>query len=376
MSEAIIQVFKPLIRTEAIDLVSETLKSGWLGTGSKTKKFEEQFKEYLHTQGECVAMMSCTDALEIAVKMLDLKEGDEIITTPITFISTNHAILYNGVIPVFADVDKNNGGISPYAIMEKISDKTKAIMVVHLSGYACDMEEIEKIAEEHNLTIIEDCAHATGGIYRNGKYKGKKIGSGENVCCFSFQTVKNLPCGDGGMLVVPTKELADRANHLRWMGIDKDTYSRTSVAGEYLWKYDVPEVGIKANQNDIMSSIGLAQLKYINEDNSRRKQIARFYKEKLSAHPKINLPDIDIETSACHFYPIYVENRDGLLLHLRENNIFCSVHYRRNDKYENYKEENLPNAEYIESHTITLPMHLHLSNEDLLRITNSINNWK
>jgi len=374
-SMPVIQVFKPKIRDEAIISVGETLKSGWLGCGPKTKQFEIEFKKYLNAENECVAVMSATDGLELAVKLCDIGEGDEVITTAITFISTNHAILYAGATPVFADVDKSTGSILPSSIEEKLTLRTKAIMVVHLSGYACDMEKIEAIAKKHDLKIIEDCAHATGGIYHNGQNRGKKIGSGNNISVFSFQTVKNLPCGDGGMLLVP-QEMLSRTIRLRWMGIDKDTYSRTSETGEYLWKYDVPEVGIKANQNDIMSSIGLVQLKYIDQDNLRRKQIARFYKQSLSSHPKIALPAINIETSACHFYPIYVKDRDNLLLHLRSRNIFAGVHYRRNDKYKNYHEQDLPNSEYIETHTITLPIHLHLTDEDLQYIVQSIQTWK
>lgn len=370
-----IQVFKPKIRPESVMSVSETLLSGWIGCGPKTKQFEKNFESYLQTSQACIATMSATDALEIAVKLLDIKDGDSVITTPITFISTNHAIIYSGATPIFADVDMENGNISPESIEEKITGNTKAIMIVHLSGNSCDMGKIEKIAEKHNIKIIEDCAHAAGGYYTSGKYSGKKIGSSDNICCFSFQSVKNLPCGDGGMLVVP-KEMESRAIKLRWMGIDKDTYSRTSTTGEYLWKYDVTELGIKANQNDIMSSIGIVQLTYLDEDNDRRREIASFYKKHLSQHPKIKMPNIDISKSACHFYPIYVEGRDGLLNYLRQNDIFCGVHYRRNDKYDNYQEQYLPSAEYIEQHTLTLPIHLFLTDGDLMKIVGLIKEWK
>lgn len=370
-----IQVFKPLIRQEAVDAVTETLRSGWIGCGPKTKQFEQAFKYYIGSDDECVATTSCTDALEIALKLLDIGVRDEVITTPITFISTNHAILHSGATPVFADVDDKTGNILPASILEKITSRTKAIMVVHIGGYSADMFEIEKIAFYNNLRIIEDCSHAAGGVYHNKQLNHKKIGSIGNICCFSFQSVKNLPCGDGGMLVVP-KRMYERAIKLRWMGIDKDTYSRTSNNGEYLWKYEVPELGIKANQNDIMSSIGLAQLAYLDSDNDRRRDIANFYKKSLSDHPKIKMPNIDIKFSSCHFYPMYVEGRDSLLIHLRKDNIFAGVHYRRNDKYANYKEQYLPNAEYIENNTITLPIHLHLTDQDLNRIVESIRAWK
>jgi perosamine synthetase len=370
----VIQVFRPYLREDVIQAAVDVMRSGWLGTGPKTKQFEQEFKNYLETPGSCVATMSATSALELAMNLLEIEAGDEIITTPITFVSTNHVILYANAIPVFADVDKHTGNILPASIEARITDKTKAIVVVHLSGYACDMEKIEGIAEKYNLKIIEDCAHAAGGVYHNGKHKNKKIGSSNNICCFSFQAVKNISCGDGGMLVLPAG-LKQRAMQLRWMGIDKDTFSRTNRTGEYLWKYDVPELGIRANPNDIMSAMGVAQLKYVEVDNARRRTIATFYKDKLSVFPDITLPDIDIAQSACHFYPVYVKDRDGLLSFLSASNIFVGVHYRRNDKYASYITAELPNAEYIENHTITLPIHLLLTDADLQRIVDTIETY-
>lgn len=371
-----IQVFKPLIRQESIDEVSKTLQSSWIGCGPKTKRFEADFKKYIGCDGECVSVMSATDAIQIALKLI--KEGNlpgsEIITTPITFISTNHAILYENLTPIFADVDKHNGNINPNSIRDKILSSVIGIIVVHLSGNSVDMESIEEIANHYNVPIIEDCAHAAGGFYRNGKHKGKRIGSSGNICCFSFQAVKNLPTGDGGMIIVP-KFLHKKTLSLRWLGIDKDTYSRTSNTGDYLWQYDVPYLGLKSNQNDILSSIGIQQLKYLDSDNNRRREIANYYRDNLSNVNGITLPDIDTNFSSCHFYPVYCDNRDGLLRFLQENNIMCGVHYKRNDKYENYNLSYLPNAEYIESHSITLPIHLHLTNQDIKYIVEKIKQW-
>lgn len=367
-----IQVFKPKIREEAIEAVSNVLRSGWIGCGGVTKQLEEDFQRYLETTNRCIAVMSATDALEIALQLLDIKAGDEVITTSITFISTNHTILYTGATPVFADVDPTTGSLDPKSIEQKITNKTKAIVVVHLSGYSADMESIEALAEKHNLKIIEDCAHAAGGYYRNGKNKGRKIGTSSNICCFSFQAVKNLPMGDGGMITLPTEELANKALKLRWLGIDKDTYSRSAKTGEYVWKYDIPFVGIKSNVNDILTSVGVTQLKYLDQDNNQRREVARFYQKNLNNHPKIKLPAIDIESSSCHFYPIFAEDRDKLMTHMRDNGIYCGMHYQRNDLYANYNATDLPNSEYFANHEITLPIHLYLTEEDLQYIIDVI----
>jgi perosamine synthetase len=372
-----LQVFLPLIRSESIQATTEVLKSGWIGMGPKVKQFEENFQTYLGTINKCVAIMSATDGLELAVQLLDINTGDEVITTAITFVSTNHAILYNKATPVFADIDPQNGCLLASSIKSKITSKTKAILVVHLSGASADMEAIEKIAHDNNLAIIEDCAHAAGGYYKSGVNTGKKIGNSQNICVFSFQAVKNLPIGDGGMIVLSTDELYQKAQKLRWLGIDKDTYSRTAKTGEYLWKYDVPHVGIKSNLNDILGAIGVEQLKYLDSDNQRRREIAKFYKDNFKniEGQGIRLPDIDLELSSCHFYPIFAKDRDKLMTFMRNKGISCGMHYIRNDRYATYVEENLPSAEWWSNHEITLPCHLLLTDDDLQYIVNSVKDF-
>jgi len=369
-----IQVFKPLVHQEAIDAVVDVLKSGWIGCGPKTAEFEKRVEEYLQTNNKAVAVMSATDGLQIALKLLGVGSGDEVITTSITFVSTNHVILYEGATPVFADVLKTNGTIDPEEVEKKITGKTKAIMLVHLSGYACDMDKFEKISEKYKIPLIEDCAHAFGGVYWNGKHKGKKIGSSDNICVFSLQAVKNCGVGDAGVVIVPSEDLKSKILKFRWLGIDKDTYNRTATTGQYLWKYDVPFLGIKSNLNDIASAIAIEQLKYLDQENNRRREIARFYKENLSKYSDITLPDIDIETSSCHFYPIYVKNRDAMINHLHASGINPGVHYRRNDTYKVYEKytTTLPNSQWIEDHTLTLPVHMFLTDEDLETILNVI----
>lgn len=353
------------MREESIQAVSETLRSGWIGLGPKVKQFEDAFIEYLgNDQLYASAMNSATSALHIAVRLLNLKSGDHVATTSLTFVSTNHVLLYENLTPVFVDVQTTTGNLDPVALQKSLetNSKIKAIIVVHYSGYPCDMEKINALAEEYNIPVIEDCAHACGATYANGK----KVGNSKNICCFSFQAVKNLPLGDGGMLVTSNINYKRQSDQLRWLGIDKDTYTRSHQVGEYLWKYEVPLLGFKYHMNDINATIGIEQLKYLDSDNQQRMEIARKYREELSSI--LIFMDRQHDGSACHFEPALFEHRDDLMRHLKEHNIHPGVHYRSNARYAIYAEATLPNTEYLEQRLITLPMHLHLTAEDISRI--------
>ena len=215
-----IQLFKPKICDAAIQSVSETLQSGWIGLGPKVEQFEADFCKYTGCN-HAVALNSATSGLHLAMELLGIEKDDEVITTPMTFVSTNHAILYQKAKPIFVDVEYDTLNIDVSKIEEKINQKTKAIICVHYSGYPCDLDEIYNLASNYNLAVIEDCAHAVGA-----EYNGLKIGNNSNMAVFSFHAVKNLPIGDGGMIVMDDPEIYERAKKMRWMGINKDTYSR------------------------------------------------------------------------------------------------------------------------------------------------------
>ena len=219
-----IQLFKPRISENAIRAASDVLRSGWLGLGPKTREFELEFAKFVDAP-HCVALNSCTSAIHLALKILDLPAGAEVITTPITFVSTNHAILYEGLVPVFADVDRSTGNISAGSVAEKLTDRTGALMLVHYGGIPADIDELYAVAASHGIPVIEDCAHACGATYKN-----RPVGSHGELHAFSFHAVKNLPMGDGGALTVRTSENDARLRRLRWLGIDKDTFHRTTGA--------------------------------------------------------------------------------------------------------------------------------------------------
>jgi len=366
-----INLFKPVISEESIKAVTEVLQSGWIGLGPKTKQFEDDFSAYTGAN-HTVALNSATSSLHLAMKLIDLKEGDEVITTPLTFVSTNHAILYERGVPVFADVQPDTLNIDPEDIKRKITEKTKAIVCVHFAGYPCDLDEIHEIARAYNLVVIEDCAHAAGA-----EYKGKKIGSYSSINCFSFHAVKNLPMGDGGAVTTNNEFYDARLRKLRWLGIDKDTYVRTDnkdlTSQAYAWKYNVDEVGYKYHMNDISAAIGIEELKRLDKNNQKRRSLAAVYKEGLKNVKGIELLEYkDDRVTSQHICCVKADKRNHLVDHLKSNDINPGVHYLRNDLYPMYKEANLPNLESVHDKLISLPLHLHLSDQDIKTVVEVI----
>ena len=234
------------------------------------------------TQAPLIASAStpAQSALHLALRLLDLPPGSEVITTALSFVSTNHVILYEGCRPVFADVQPETGNLDVAAVRAKITERTQAIILIHYGGYPCDLDEFYALAREMgNIPVIEDCAHACGASYR-----GQRIGSHGDLHAFSFHAVKNLPMGDGGALTVRSQAHDARLRKLRWLGINVDTYQRM-VPGGYRWAYNVDEVGFKYHMNDIQAAIGLGQLPYVDQDNARRAEIAALYREELAGVP-------------------------------------------------------------------------------------------
>ena len=266
-----IPVFRPLMnKKEILRELSKIFDSGWIGLGPKTAKFEQKFAKYIGVK-YAVGLNSCTAALHLANLVAGIRRGDEVIVPSLTFVSTALVPLYCGATPIFADVEEDTLCFDPEDLEQKITSKTKAIIPVHYGGHACRMDEIMKIANEHNLWVIEDNAHGCGG-----KYKDAMLGSIGIMGCFSFHSVKNLPTGDGGMITTNDERLYDELKKLRWVGIDKDTWDR-SFPKDYSWQYSVDRLGFKYHMNDITAVIGLAQLKVLEEHNLIRREYAQKY---------------------------------------------------------------------------------------------------
>lgn len=360
-----IQLMRPRLREEAVQAVCEVLRSGWIGLGPKTAEFERAFAGYIGAR-HCVGVNSCTAALHLAVRLLRLRLGTEVITTPIAFVSTNHVLLFEQLRPVFADVEPETGNLDVQDVARRVTERTGAIVLMHYGGYPCDLDAFYALAQAHRLPVIEDCAHACGAVYR-----GKRIGSHGRYHAFSFHAVKNLPMGDGGALIVADDSDEERARRLRWMGIDRSTYERvTNGKKSYQWDYRVDEVGFKYHMNDIHAAIGLAQLPFLDEENAYRARLVARYRAELTRVAGVTLPNHEADRrSSHHLCPILVEHREALIEKLNAHGVDVGVHYRRNDEYPMYERGNLPNAAAFAARELSLPLHLGLTEEDVATVS-------
>ncbi len=283
-----------------------------------------------------------------------------------TFVSTSHAILYNGAEPVFADIDSRTLNINVEDVKRKVTDRTKAIVVVHYGGHPVDLDELRAIAAPRGIPILEDAAHAAGA-----EYKGRRIGSMSEVTCFSFHAVKNLATGEGGMITVADDGNDARLRRLRWMGITKDTWGRAEDSHKYSWAYDVAELGFKCALSDIPAALGLVQLKKLDRTNARRRDIATRYSQGLSGLTWLETPtELPHVKSSWHNYVIKVPDRDRIMSLLQENDIATGMHYIPNHLYEMYKpwRRELPVTESVWTKLVTLPMYPDLQDHEVDRI--------
>ena len=330
-----IDVFKPKFRTdEILSEIKECLDNGWTGLGFKTVQFEEAWKKYTGFKNAHF-LNSNSSGLHLSVKILKdvnkWQDGDEIITTPLTFVSTNHSILYENLTPVFADIDKQLC-LDPDSIIANITKKTRAVMFVGIGGNIGQYEKIIKICKKYKLKLILDAAHMSGT-----KVNGTQVGQDADVSIFSFQAVKNLATADSGMICFKNSDHDELARKTSWLGIDKDTYTRTHSQGKYKWDYDVPTIGYKYHGNSIMAAIGLVQLHYLDEDNLHRRIISQEYERLLIDISGIRIIEHNKNCeSSRHLFQIASDNRDELLNYLNTNGVNPGVHYKDNTAYSAY----------------------------------------
>ncbi|HAN10433.1 MAG TPA: aminotransferase DegT [Clostridiales bacterium] len=369
-----IQLFVPTFRVEeCLSEIKECLEKGWTGMGFKTVDFENKWKEYTR-HPNAHYLNSATAGLHLAVKILKEQLGwednDEIVTTPLTFVSTNHAILYENLKPVFSDIDEYLC-LDPKDVESKITEKTKAIMFVGMGGNIGRYYDIANLCKKYNLKLILDAAHMSGS-----RYNGDIVGKEADVVVYSFQAVKNLPTGDSGMICFKDKTYDDLARKYAWLGINKDTYSRTDSKGNYKWEYNIDYLGYKYNGNSIMAAIGLVGLKYLDHDNAYRRQIATWYNDNFKEYAdKIKtIPIPDNCESSQHLYIIEVNNRDELLEKLNENEIYPGVHYKNNIEYSlyDYAKGTCPNTDRISHRILSLPIHMRLTKATVDHVTETV----
>ncbi|MBP0969632.1 MAG: DegT/DnrJ/EryC1/StrS family aminotransferase, partial [Oscillospiraceae bacterium] len=320
---------------------------------------------------------SNTVGLHLAVKILKMnngwQDGDEIISSPITFVSTNLAIEYENMHPVFADVDEYLC-IDPDDVERKITDRTRAVIFVGYGGRVGQLDKVIDICKRHGLRLILDAAHMSGTRV-DGVCPG--TWDGVDVAVYSFQAVKNLATGDSGMICWADEKSAELTRMLAWCGINKDTYARSNK-GTYAWKYDVDYIGYKYNGNSIMAAIALTQLKYLDEENVRRREIVDMYNEGFKDNPRIKvIPASHADECSFHLYELVVPDREDLLNKLADVGINCGVHYRDNTEYSvfAYGDGQAPKAREISQHLITMPLHLWLSDDDVKSIIKAVNEY-
>ncbi|MDR2931707.1 MAG: aminotransferase class V-fold PLP-dependent enzyme [Oscillospiraceae bacterium] len=371
-----IQLFMPAFQIEeCLAEIRECLEKGWTGLGYKTIEFEEAWKDYSgHENAHFLS--SATAGLHQAVKILkrqyNWRDGDEIITTPITFVSSNHAILYENMVARFADVDQYLC-LDPHSVKSRINEKTRAVLFVGYGGSFGQLNEIIEICREYGLKLILDAAHMAGSRVK-GKFPG--VFDGIDVTVYSFQAVKNLPTADSGMICFKDPEMDAVCRKMTWMGINKDTYARFNKAGNYKWNYDVEFVGYKHHGNSIMAAIGLVQLKYLERDNAYRRQICNWYDDFFAGNDDVKpIPVTYRADCSRHLYAICVPDRDGLIEHLNSLEIYPGVHYTDNTEYEIYAYDHgkCPHAHEVCRHILSLPLHMRLSFDDVRIISGAVN---
>ena len=319
----------PDIREEEIQEVTDTLRSGWIGTGPKVKKFEGNFAAYKNTHVDNVlAVSSCTAALHLALILAGVKKGDEVVTTATTFCATINAIFHSGATPVLVDINPASLNIDESKIEDAITNKTKAIIPVHLAGLPCNMEAILEIANRYNLTVIEDCAHAIESEIDN-----KKIGTLGDYGCFSFYTTKNIATAEGGMLIAKNEEKILNARKLSLQGMDLDAWNRFGKSGYK--HYSISQLGYKYNMTDLNASLGIHQLARVDESWIRRKLIWEYYAANLSdLAVTMQLFERHNIRHAYHLFVIQIDesrskvNQNKFIGKMNDLGIGTGVHYR------------------------------------------------
>jgi perosamine synthetase len=362
-----IVMFYPHVSDLAKKSVMETLNSRWIGQGPKVALFEEKFSKKFGSNLPAIAVGSGTDALHLAYILTGLRPGDEVIAPVFTCTATNIPFLYMGVKIKFADIDSETMNIDTNHVQNLMSDKVKAIICVHYGGLPCDMDELKKISDKWKVPIIEDAAHAVGA-----KYKGMDIGSISDFTMFSFQAIKHITTGDGGMLIVKDKSLVYKAERIRWFGIDRNA----KQAG--IWENDIYEVGYKYQMTDIAAAMGIVSVDEFDDQSKLRKILFQTYVNELENFEGVKIIGNGFEDRehAAWLFTVIVEDRFKLQEKLRNNNIESNQVHFRNDRYSIFKEftngKAFPNMDKIEDNYLVLPLHTKMTIEDVKRVCSVI----
>ena len=368
---------RALIEEEEMSAVLEVLRSGWLTTGPRVRKFEAEFAKYIGVT-HAVALSSCTAALHLALSAIGIQEGDEVILPTMTFAATAEVVLYFNARPVLVDCKKETFHLDPEQVANAITSRTRAILPVHYAGYPCDMDAILTTAGRHDVRVIEDAAHALPS-----RYKNRMVGTLGDITCFSFYATKTLTTGEGGMVTTESAEIAERIRMLSLHGINKDAWKRYTAEGT--WRYDIQEIGYKYNLTDLQASLGIAQLRKCDAMRARRSSLAARYSDALASLDSFEIPQLPLEGQhAWHLYVIQVNSsalridRNRVIEELKNRGIGTSVHFIPLHLHTLYQEKlayrtgQFPNAEEHFERAISLPIYPAMTDEDSSRVIEAL----
>lgn len=362
MTETFLPFSRPTLSTAEAAEVTACLASGWLATGPRVQQFEQMLQDYF-TAPYVLALTSATAGLHLSLLGLDLQPGDEVITTALTFIATLNTIVQAGGTPVLVDIDPDTLNMDMEQVAAAITSRTRAIVPVHYAGFPVDLSTLYALAEDYDLRVVEDAAHAIGAYYQ-----GQRIGSFGDTQVFSFHPNKNMTTGEGGCVVTRDPELAQRIQILRFHGIDRSAWQRHTKQGSQ--HYDVVAPGFKYNMMDLQAAIGLHQLPQVETFNARRQQLAKRYHTLLANWPQWELPP-DPAQSSGHAWHLYTPRlnvdvagctRDEFIQEMKQYNIGIGLHYAAVHLYSYYRQRygwqrgDFPNAEYVGDHIVSLPL--------------------
>jgi dTDP-4-amino-4,6-dideoxygalactose transaminase len=378
MRETFLPFSTPTIDDDEINEVVDSLKSGWITTGPKVKRFEDAFKAYVGAP-YAIPLSSATAGLHLTLLALGIKEGDEVITTPMTFASTVSMVILCGATPVLADIEPGTLNIDPAKIREKISPRTRAVIPVHFAGQSCDMDPIFALAHEHGLTVIEDAAHAAGT-----EYKGRRIGSLDSISIFSFHPNKNITTGEGGMVCTANEALAEEISLLKFHGMSREAWKRFAASGTP--NYDILLPGFKYNMMDIQAAIGIHQLPKLDRFIDTRTRIAEQYNRAFSDVAELALPAYAPydQRHAWHLYTPLVRiekldiNRDQFMDELKKRNIGSGLHYKAIHHHPYYRDhlgigdDDLPIAGYASERILSLPLFPKMTEDDVADVVTAV----
>ena len=369
----------PDIGEDEINEVVDSLRSGWLTTGPKTKQFEEEFSSFVGTGVEAIAVNSATAGLHLALEALGIEPGDEVITTPYTFTATAEVVRYLGADPVFVDIDPATFNLNPRLLEAAVTSRTKAVIPVHFAGLPCDMDPILAVARKHDLKVVEDAAHALPALY-----KGRLIGSLESdATVYSFYATKTITTGEGGMVVTRDQEVARRCRVMRLHGISRDAFDRY-ISTKPSWHYEVVAPGFKYNMTDVAASIGIHQLKKAAAFQKKRAAMAALYDDAFAGLPVLLPPKAPADSShAWHLYVLRISKdapvaRGRFIELMAERGVGCSVHFIPlhlhpywRDRY-GLKPEQFPNAQDLYSRVVSLPLFTKMDETDQKKVIDTV----